>query len=114
MSQGIVMSEEQAYALLAHLVVSAEICTFEPHYYGTFRLIDGASKLLEIMLAGGAGDPEWLATFKQEIDQKKGWMMWDREGYFQFLHEAAGTLADELKRRVAQPNLEGVAGTDGD
>lgn len=114
MSQGIVMSEEQAYALLAHLVVSAEICTFEPHYYGTFRLIDGASKLLEIMLAGGASDQAWLASFKQEIDQKKGWMMWDREGYFQFLYEAAGTLAGELKRRANRVDPEGVAATDGD
>jgi hypothetical protein len=40
MPDTMVVSEEQAYELLAHLVASAELCIREPHYYGTFRLID--------------------------------------------------------------------------
>jgi hypothetical protein len=97
-----VVSEDEAYQLLAHLVASAELCTFEPHYYGTFRLIDAASRLLGCMVEHGSeGDRAWLSDFKQEIDQKKVWMMWDREGYFQFLREASGKVAHQLKRREA-------------
>jgi hypothetical protein len=95
-----VVSEDEAYELLAHLVASAELCTFEQYYYGTFRLIDAASRLLGCMLEHGSDrDRAWLRDFKAEVDQKKVWMMWDREGYFQFLREATGTVAQQLKRR---------------
>lgn len=120
MSTRMVMTEDEAYELLAHLVASAEICTVEPHYYGTFRLIDAASRLMASMLKHGDGtDQAWLAAFKQEVDQKKSWMMWDREGYFQFLEEATEKLAEVLKRRAAETDepvaaLEGVAGDHGE
>jgi hypothetical protein len=106
MAEKMVVSEDEAYELLAHLVASAEICTFEPHYYGTFRLIDAASRLMDCMLRHGSnGSRAWLEAFKQEVDQKKVWMMWDREGYFQFLREATGKVAEALKQRegLAEP-----------
>lgn len=94
------VSEDEAYELLAHLVASAELCVREPYYYGTFRLIDAASKLMGFMLEhGSTKDTSWLEGFKQEVDTKKEWMMWDREGYFAFLGEATGKVAGELKRR---------------
>jgi hypothetical protein len=92
------ISREQAMALLAHLVTSADICRFEPHVYGTFRLIDAASRLIESLLDSGCEDP-WLHDFRAEIERKKKWMMWDRDAYFAFLPEAARELAAELKRR---------------
>lgn len=102
MSERLVVSEEEAYELLAHLVASAELCIREPYYYGTFRLIDAASKLMGFMLQHDVdGSRAWLESFKGEIDAKKEWMMWDREGYFAFLEGATGTVAAELKRRVA-------------
>lgn len=94
------ISQEQALGLLAHLVTSADICRFEPHFYGTFRLIDAASRLIEALQESGCDDP-WLNDFRAEIERKKTWMMWDREAYFAFLPEAAGELAAELKRREA-------------
>jgi hypothetical protein len=99
MSQGSVVSEDEAYELLAHLVASAELCIHEPYYYGTFRLIDAASKLMGFMLQHGS-DGAWLESFKQDVDTKKEWMMWDREGYFDFLRSATGSVAGELKRRA--------------
>lgn len=96
-----VVSEDQAYELLAHLVASAELCITEPYYYGTFRLIDAASRLMGYMLEHDSdGGREWLQRFKQEVDEKKEWMMWDRQGYFAFLRGACGTVASELKRRA--------------
>jgi hypothetical protein len=102
----LVVSEDEAYELLAHLVSSAEICTFEPYHYGTFRLLDAASRLMESMLRHDSnGDRAWLQAFKQEVDEKKVWMMWDREGYFQFLREAGGKVGRALKERQARAEL---------
>lgn len=99
MNDRMVVTEDQAYELLAHLVASAELCIREPYYYGTFRLIDAASKLMGFMLANGAdNDRDWLAAFRREVDEKKEWMMWDREGYFAFLEGATGTVAAALKQ----------------
>jgi Family of unknown function (DUF6092) len=63
---------DQAMALLAHLVTSADICRFEPHFYGTFRLIDAASRLIEAMQENGCQD-SWLRDFRAEIERKKTW-----------------------------------------
>jgi hypothetical protein len=104
MAEQMVVSEAEAYELLAHLVASAELCISEPYYYGTFRLIDAASRLMGYMLGhgGDVGDDgeAWLLRFKREVDEKKEWMMWDREGYFEFLRGATGSIAGELKRRA--------------
>ena len=102
MSERPVVTEEEAYELREQLVASAELCIREPYYYGTFRLIDAASKLMGFMLQnGGDGDRAWLESFKHDVDTKKEWMMWDREGYFEFLRSATGSVAGELKRRAA-------------
>ncbi|MHB8614018.1 MAG: DUF6092 family protein [Candidatus Dormibacteraceae bacterium] len=106
MAQHLVVNERDAFDLLAHLVASAEICTFEPHYYGTFRLIDAASRLAGSMLKTADPDDQWLREFKREIDQKKVSMMWDREGYYQFLREVPAKVAQEMKRRDAETSGE--------
>jgi hypothetical protein len=94
-----VLTEEQAFDILAFLFSSAEICLVEPTYYGTFRLIDAASRMMGHMLAH---DPErsgeFLRRFKEEVDTKKVWMMWDREAYYDFLREAPAVVAAEVKR----------------
>jgi hypothetical protein len=100
-----VLAEDDAYELLAHLVASAELCITEPYYYGTFRLIDAASRLAGYMLGQDAdGSRAWLEEFKREVDEKKEWMMWDRQGYYAFLHDASSSVAEELKRRAGLPS----------
>jgi hypothetical protein len=99
----LVVSEDEAWELLAHLFASAELCTFEPIYYGPFRLIDAASRLMGFMLSHDkSADTAWLEEFRDEVNQKKHWMMYDRPGYFQFLNEVTGKLATELKRRAVE------------
>src|SRR6266849_10617787 len=115
MADKLVVSEDEAYELLAHLVSSAEICTFEPYHYGTFRLLDAASRLMESMLRHESnGNREWLEAFKREVDEKKVWMMWDREGYFQFLREAGGKVGQTLKERQAKGELTATGQTRND
>ena len=48
--QALVLTEEQALELITFLVSAAEICLHEPVYYGTFRLVDGASRLMGMLL----------------------------------------------------------------
>lgn len=86
---------ERAYELLAHLVASAEICQAEPHYYGSFRLLDAASKLAATMLACGLDDP-WLAALRAELDRSKVLMMSDRPAFRSYLPQASRQVAQRL------------------
>lgn len=94
-----VLTEEQALQLIAFLTSAAEISIHEPTYYGTFRLIDGASRLINYMLENEATrSTEFLRELKTELDTKKVWMMWDREAYFDFLRATPAVVAAEVKR----------------
>ena len=72
-----------------------------------YRTKNDLEKLLplrpSIRLVKGAYNEAAAIAFqrKQEVDEKKEWMMWDREGYFEFLRGATGSVAGELKRRAA-------------
>ena len=100
-SRQMAVSEEQAYELLAHLVCSADICAFEPHGYGSFRLLDAASRLLGCMLEHGAdGGRPWLEAFKREVDRKKLWLLSDPDAYGAFLGEVGGEVGAVLRRRA--------------
>ena len=90
------MREDQAWELLAYLMASAELCTTEPHYYGTFRLIEAASRVIGFMVTDSKVGADWLRDFKSEIDQKKMLMLRDREAYFAFLGDAAAKLANRM------------------
>lgn len=105
------LTEEQAFQLISFLVSSAEICLHEPIYYGTFRLVDGASRLIGLMLEqGDLESAAFLEELKAEIDQKKTWMMWDREAYYEFLRQTPGKVASEVVRRdAARLNEAGVS-----
>jgi Family of unknown function (DUF6092) len=90
-----VVSRERAYELLAHLVASAEICVAEPHYYGSFRLLDAAAKLAATMLGCGLDDP-WLADLQAELDRSKILMMSDRPAFYSYLPQASRHVARRL------------------
>ena len=91
----ITLTRAQLYELLAHLVASSEISTVEPGFYGTFRLIDAASRLAATALESGFDDP-WLSQLREQIEGKKLLMMRDRAAYFAFLPEASKMVAKRL------------------
>jgi hypothetical protein len=94
------LTEKQALDMLAFLASAAEISLHEPTYYGTFRLIDAASRMMGYLLES---NPELAESFmpewKADIDQRKVWMMWDRPAYYQFLKETPAVIAAEVKAR---------------
>lgn len=96
-----IVPRERVYELLAHLVASAEICVDEPHYYGSFRLLDAAAKLAATMLGCGLDDP-WLADLQAELDRNKVLMMSDRPAFYSYLPQASRLVA----RRLAETTVD--------
>lgn len=94
------LTEDQALDMLAFLASAAEISLHEPTYYGSFRLIDAASRLMGFLIES---NPDLAASFmpawKADIDTRKVWMMWDRPAFYEFLKESPATIAAEIKRR---------------
>jgi len=95
-----VLSEDAAFELLVFLITSARGCVDEPKLYGTFRLVDGASKLIGFVLENHPQRSEgFLRDLKEEIDERKLSLMTDREGYIEFLSDITRKVGQELKRR---------------
>jgi hypothetical protein len=102
MSQRMVVSEEGLYEVLAFLFSSAHILVNEPHLYGTFRLIDGASRLIGFALESGElEDDDFLRRLKEDVDERKFLLMTDEETYFKLLEESTRAMAKEMKKRAA-------------
>jgi hypothetical protein len=92
---------EDALALLAYLVTSAELCVHEPWHYGMFRLTDGAGRLAAALARSDAGASRpWLAELHRTIESRKELMMWDMPAFEQLLHENAKTVAANLRREA--------------
>ena len=98
------LTEEDVYELLSFLISSAQLCVSEPKMYGTFRLIDGASRMLGFAIESGDSDDEFLPELKKFIDDNKLSLMTDEEGYIELLHEASRLMARQMKSR-AKDNL---------
>jgi hypothetical protein len=97
-----VVSEEGLYEVLAFLFSSAHILVDEPHLYGTFRLIDGASRLMGFALESGQlEDDQFLRELKDDVDEKKFLMMTDEKTYFELLERATRAMAREMKKRAS-------------
>jgi len=95
MTPSATIPRERVYELLAHLVASAELCVAEPHYYGSFRLLDAAAQLAAAMADGGLDDP-WLASLADELGRNKLLMMQDRPAFYAYLPQASRQVAERL------------------
>ena len=62
-----------------------------------FRLIDGASKLIEILEGEGLAD-EFLLKVRKKIEDKKYSVMSSKNEFIKFLDDLTLDFADELKR----------------
>ena len=68
----LVVGEHEGLALLAHLVTSAELTMTEPWDYGTFRLIDAASRLAAAMAPRSSDEHRaFLEGFLADVDAGK-------------------------------------------
>jgi hypothetical protein len=81
---------------LAFLLSSAEISLHEPYYYGTMRLLDGASRFARAVLDAGVDDPR-LAELSRRIDEAKAARKSDPDSYREFLHTLPAEVAEAIR-----------------
>lgn len=96
-----VLTEDEAFRLLAHVIATAELHTIEPPHYAAVRMVEGTLPLLDAMIRDGdAQSRPWLLDFKQQLQDA---LAARRSGdtFETFLHAAPGELTRELKRRRA-------------
>ena len=111
MTERRVLTEDDAYELLAFLIASADTALVEPAFYGPRRLLDAAQRLAAGM--SGQVEPEqqaWLAAFAADADQAAGLARRDPERFQRFIAGSARGVAGELKQRAASPRV--AAGED--
>ena len=92
--------DDPLFEFILYLVTSARLSLDEKAIYGSFRLIEGASRLIEAAdeIAGLDAD-DVLRAVRDSIDQNKARMMLDKGGYRAWLTDLAAELAAEAVRR---------------
>ena len=88
--------ERGIFELLCYMIVSARNLDQETKMYGPFRLVDAASRLIEILEESGIGD-EFLSQVRSMIEANKYKVMTDKEGFVAFLDDLALKMVGRLK-----------------
>jgi hypothetical protein len=100
MTEQRVLTEDEAFRLLAHLLATAELHLVEPPHYAGRRIVEGTVPLLDAMIRDGdAASREWLRRFRQQLDDALAARRSDAGAFDAFLSEAPGEIAREIKRR---------------
>ncbi|ASJ15020.1 DUF6092 family protein [Thermococcus radiotolerans] len=84
---------DKHFQLLAFLITSARGCVDEPKLYGPLRLLDAASRLIEIMEDEGKASGEVL-RLRGLVEEAIDVLMYDQEEFVR--------LTDELSRELAR------------
>lgn len=97
------VTEGEAFELVVYLASAAELTLLEPELYGSFRLVDAASRLLgPLSERAPASRRAFYEQLRTEIDRRKVLMMSDKDAYVEFVRGLPATLAAELKSRAEQ------------
>jgi len=94
-TEGILNDEH--FKLLTFLITSARGCVDEPPLYGPLRLVDAASRLIEIMKKEEKATPE-IVKLQKLIEEKMYLVMYDEEEFIKFLDELSRELARIIKK----------------
>ena len=87
--------EAQVFELISYMTVSARNLIEEPARYGPFRLVDSASRLIDIVKCFGL-DSERLVGLQAKIEGGKYSAMGPEEEYKAFLEGLVSYLVDEI------------------
>jgi len=88
--------EKEIFELICYIMVSARNLDQETKMYGPFRLVDAASKLIEILEKNGIYD-EFLSQVRTMIEANKYKVMTDKEEFLAFLDELVLKMVEKLK-----------------
>ena len=102
MTEPRVLTEDEAFRLLAHLVATAELHTIEPPHYAGRRIVEGLLPLVDAMVRDGDdASRAWLRDFRARADAALAARRDDPSAFEAFLHAAPGEIVGEVKRRRA-------------
>jgi hypothetical protein len=88
---------DKHFELLAFLITSARGCIDEPKIYGPLRLLDAASKVIEIMEEEGK-ETEDIKRLKNKIEECIDILMYDEKEFIRLLDDISLDLAKILKK----------------
>jgi len=88
--------EKEILELICYIIVSARNLDQETKMYGPFRLMDTASKLIEILEKNGIYN-EFLSQVRTIIEANKYKVMTDREEFVSFLDDLVLKIVAKLK-----------------
>jgi hypothetical protein len=98
MSERRILTEDEAYRLLAHLVSTADLHTIEPPHYADRRILEGTIPLIDAMLRDADADTRvWLESFKTDLQHALATRRRDQSAYEGFLHAAPGRIARRMR-----------------
>ena len=83
--------------LLAYMITSARGLIDEPRYYGPFRLVEAAGRLIALLQRAGTDDP-FLDQVAAKIRDRDPAVGRDEEAWEYFLDDLVVGLVKELKR----------------
>jgi hypothetical protein len=89
--------EKEIFELICYIIVSARNLDQETKMYGPFRLVDAASKLIEILEKNGIYD-EFLSQVRTIIEANKYKVMTDKEEFVAFLDDLVLKMVVKLKK----------------
>lgn len=89
--------EKEIFELICYMLVSARNLDQETKMYGPFRLVDAASKLIEILEKNGIYD-EFLSQVRTIIEDNKYKVMTDKEEFVSFLDDLVLKMVAKLKK----------------
>jgi hypothetical protein len=90
--------EDEFFKLTGYMIASARGCIEEPKLYGPFRLVESASKTIEIMEEMGI-ENEFLIKAKEKIDREKYSVMQSKEKFIKFLDELILDFTSYVKEK---------------
>ena len=98
------------FDFILYLVTSARITLDERAIYGSFRLIEGASRLIEAAEdIPGLKVDDFLRAKRNSIDHNKARMMLEKDAYRTWLTDLAAELASEsVNRSMGEDRPEAV------
>ncbi len=88
--------EDPHFQLLAFLITSARGCVDEPLLYGPLRLIDAASRLIDIMKKENLSSEE-INSLQESINKNMYLLMYDPDAFVKFLDNLSISLAKIIK-----------------
>ena len=88
--------KKELFELICYMIVSARNLDQETKMYGPFRLVDAASKLIEILEKNEIYD-EFLSQVRTIIEVNKYKVMTDKEEFLSFLDDLVLKMVAKLK-----------------